>query len=138
MTIALKPWHLYALGGIAFVLYYGARANAANPSGSNSTGVLGDIAGSVTRAVSKAVEDVGAGVVDGTASGIGSLAGTLLTRVNPFDDRNIVNQAVQGAGRSASGVSAWTLGGWVWDKTHAGFNPSAGKYCTNFMGFGCK
>jgi len=38
--------------------------------------------------------------------------------VNPVNPENIFNRAVNNAGRSISGQSDWTLGGWIYDITH--------------------
>lgn len=43
---------------------------------------------------------------------------TVLDPVNPASERNVVNQGLQSIGRSISGDSTWTLGGWIYDLTH--------------------
>lgn len=42
--------------------------------------------------------------------------------VNPVDRDNVFNSGVDAVGKSLSGESGWTLGGWVYDIT----NPDAG------------
>lgn len=130
LPAAIQPWHL-AVAGIALVIIYSNRTQSGN-----STGLLGDMAGAITTAISNATADVTAGVLDGTSKGIGTVAGTIVSRVNPFDSRNLANQAVLGAGQAISGDPNWSLGSWIWDKTHPGFDGQT-KLCTNFMGFGC-
>lgn len=69
----------------------------------------------------------GAGVVSGIASGVTDAAQTVGTWINPVSDQNLAYRgvnAVGGAlvGASGNGVNAdgsWTLGGWLYDITHA-------------------
>ena len=41
------------------------------------------------------------------------------TAVNPADPQNIVNRGVTAIGTAVTGDSGWTLGGWIYDITHA-------------------
>lgn len=43
---------------------------------------------------------------------------TAVAAINPADSDNLINRAVTAAGRSVSGDSSWTLGGWIYDVTH--------------------
>lgn len=50
--------------------------------------------------------------------------GAVAAAVNPADADNLVNRAVTGAGQTMSGDSAWTLGGWIYELTHAPYEPN--------------
>jgi len=41
------------------------------------------------------------------------------TKLNPYDDENVVYQnVIGGAGKAISGNDHWSLGAWVYDVTH--------------------
>ncbi len=42
----------------------------------------------------------------------------LVAAVNPADDRNLANRAVNAIGEGISGQDGWTLGGWLYDVLH--------------------
>lgn len=43
---------------------------------------------------------------------------TAIAAINPADQDNVINRGLTSIGRSISGDSTWTLGGWIYDVTH--------------------
>lgn len=82
----------------------------------------------LTKAAGAAVEAVGQGasyvgdVLTGAEDPVGDWLGWYPTHgdnnINPASSDNVVNTAVTAAGRAITGDQYWTLGGWIYEKTH--------------------
>jgi hypothetical protein len=49
--------------------------------------------------------------------------GTVADAINPVNDNNIFSSGVDAVGAKLSGDENWTLGGWIFDVTHAEYVP---------------
>lgn len=57
-------------------------------------------------------------IVKKAAGAASEVVDKVVPAINPADSRNIVNQGVESVGKTISGDSGWTLGGWIYDLTH--------------------
>lgn len=76
----------------------------------------------MTRGVKGAASDIAGGVVSGAIDAVaGTLNGAynaLPEQIKPSSDQNIIYQGINGIGSTVTGDKYFTLGGWIYDKTH--------------------
>lgn len=76
------------------------------------------------------VSDVAGDAIDGIGEAASAAGGAILTGINPGNSDNLVNKAASaiggsvitdpaGPGKNADG--SWTVGGWLYDVTHPGW-----------------
>lgn len=68
---------------------------------------------------------VGVGLVAAVAIVIGAvkgkkIVGEVANAVNPFNDENIFYEGANAAGAAITGEKEFSLGAWIWEKTHPG------------------
>jgi len=125
--------------GVLLLLYYGNRTdrNAGGAQPANGLGPMGIAARETANVAAVLAADTATGIIDGLARGAGQGLGQILTRFDPTDSNNAPATFVNGLVQQATGDQNTSLGGKLWDWAHPGWDPSAGKTCTNFLGIGC-
>jgi hypothetical protein len=60
----------------------------------------------------------------GAATAISNAAQQALPYINPADRNNVAYSGVNALGGALTGDSSWSLGGWLYDISHGGANPT--------------